>query len=143
MGWENFFQEPFSKLCAKYDVDVNHRQLNLSKETFSAVDHSVALVARHPEDPKQVLVFLAANRIQALTGLARKLPHYGKYSYLVFSGSEPKNLRKGQWPVTDSPLSVTFQDSESSQNLVPLPQQKALMDRGLFFPEERKKRYKP
>jgi hypothetical protein len=43
---------------------------------------------------------------EAIVGLARKLPHYGKYSYLVFTGSAPDIRDKGQWPVSDSPLMV-------------------------------------
>jgi len=33
------------------------------------------------------------------------LPHYRKYSYLAFEGDEPNNVAKGQWEVTDSPMS--------------------------------------
>ncbi len=41
---------------------------------------------------------------EALSSLSRRLPHYGKYSYLAFS--EGTNIRKGWWPVTSSPLRV-------------------------------------
>ena len=44
--------------------------------------------------------------IAAFPGLGRKLPHYGKYSYLGFEGDEPVNTVKGQWPGADSPLRV-------------------------------------
>src|SRR5262249_42000826 len=36
--------------------------------------------------------------------LARKLPHYGKYSWLVFAGDEATNEATGEWPVGDTPL---------------------------------------
>jgi hypothetical protein len=36
--------------------------------------------------------------------VARKLSHYGKYSYLAFD--QATNLLKGTWPVTRSPLRV-------------------------------------
>ena len=48
--------------------------------------------------------WIGADRQDALAGLARKLPHYGKYSYLAFAGSEPSNVAKGQWPTLTSPL---------------------------------------
>lgn len=38
--------------------------------------------------------------------LLRKLPHYGKYSYLVFDSNSGENLAKGQWEVTNSPLTL-------------------------------------
>jgi hypothetical protein len=47
-----------------------------------------------------------ADRLAALPGLGRKLPHYGKYSYLAFAGDEPANDLKGQWTAADSPLRV-------------------------------------
>jgi hypothetical protein len=37
-----------------------------------------------------------------IEALGRKLPHYGGYSYLVFDGE--KNVNKGSWSVTNSPL---------------------------------------
>lgn len=40
--------------------------------------------------------------------LLAKLPHYGKYSYLVFNSVSGENVAKGQWEVTDSPLVVNF-----------------------------------
>lgn len=38
--------------------------------------------------------------------VARKIPHYGKYSYLGFD--QATNIIKATWPVTDSPLRVTW-----------------------------------
>jgi hypothetical protein len=38
---------------------------------------------------------------------ARKITHYGKYSYLVFR--EGKNEIKGTWPITDSPLTYMWE----------------------------------
>ena len=45
---------------------------------------------------------VCADNPAALAGLARKLPHYGKYSYVAFKGDEPTNDAKGQWPVLGS-----------------------------------------
>ena len=49
---------------------------------------------------------IAVDDTAAVAGLARKLPHYGAYGYLLFEGSEPRNVMKGQWPSTGSPLTV-------------------------------------
>jgi hypothetical protein len=64
------------------------------------------MVARHPADREQALAWLAWDNGQALPRLARKLRHYGKYSYLAFIGEAAANVFKGQWPVTGSPLNV-------------------------------------
>jgi len=37
-----------------------------------------------------------------------KLPHYGKYSYLVFDSTNGENVAKGQWEVKNSPLTLDF-----------------------------------
>jgi hypothetical protein len=40
------------------------------------------------------MMFIAADLPGALSGLSRKLPHYHKYSYLVFEGAEPANAQR-------------------------------------------------
>ncbi|MCI0650505.1 MAG: M28 family peptidase [Planctomycetes bacterium] len=65
---------------------------------------SFAFALAHPRDPDAAIGWLGSDAAAALPGLARKLPHYGRYSYLVFEGDEPKNVAKGQWQVIDSPL---------------------------------------
>jgi len=50
--------------------------------------------------------FISRDPAQAKT-VARKIPHYGKYSYLLFEGSV--NRLKGIWDTRDSPLKVIFQ----------------------------------
>jgi len=87
--------------------------INLKEGVFDTAQHSIVLTARrHNADP-HAMVWLAADRPQAIPGLGRKLPHYRKYSYLVFEGGEPSNLIKGQWPLLDSPMSVALGEAES------------------------------
>jgi alcohol dehydrogenase len=56
-----------------------------------------------------------------LPGLARKLPHYGKYSYLGFTGDNPDNQLKGNWQVTNSPMQVSFDSEAVLQPVEPRP----------------------
>ena len=67
----------------------------------------------------QALGWLAAGETATLPGLARKVPHYGKYGYLVFTGTAPDNQLKGQWPPNDSPLIHWFGDRRPIQPSVP------------------------
>jgi hypothetical protein len=69
-------------------------------------------MARQPDAPSRALGWLAADSAAALRGLGRKLPHYGRYSYLAFTGTQPNNVLKGQWPVVDSLLSVSVEQSD-------------------------------
>ena len=77
------------------------------------------LAVRHPVDPVLALAWIATDRVAALPGLGRKLPHYGKYSYLGFEGDEPTNVAKGEWPLTGSPLSVPVRQPDGRTINVP------------------------
>lgn len=54
------------------------------------------------------IVLLNASTATSLNNLLKKLPHYSKYSYVVFNSARGDNMAKGQWDVTDSPLMTTF-----------------------------------
>ena len=58
-------------------------------------DHSLVLVARAESDPADALGWVAAEPVEAIPGLARKLPHYTRYSYLGFKGSGTRERRQG------------------------------------------------
>ena len=56
-----------------------------------------------PAQPWTLVDVAAADGIATV---GRKIPHYGKYSYLLFEGG--KNVAKGSWDVKSSPLRATF-----------------------------------
>ena len=62
----------------------------------------------NPRNPEKAVGWIAIDRAEAFPGMGRKLPHYGKYSYLAFEGDEPTNFHKGQNATTDSPLVAEF-----------------------------------
>jgi hypothetical protein len=66
--------------------------------------HSAVIVRRHPGNAGKAIGWVVVDPLEAAPGLARKLPHYGKYSYLGFAGAEPANDVKGEWTAADSPL---------------------------------------
>lgn len=66
-------------------------------------DRSLAMVAAG-SDPTVTVGLVAADPPAAIPGLARKLPHYGRYATLVFTGPEPTNTTKGTVRAGASPL---------------------------------------
>ena len=82
-------------------------------------DLSFAFALRHPADPELCLGWVGSGTAAALPGLARKLPHYGKYSYLRFEGDEPTNTLKGQWSAEASPLVWTAPGMRVERGLLP------------------------
>lgn len=80
--------------------------LSFDGEKLARANHSAVVVVRHPGNAEKAIGWIAADPLAALPGLGRKLPHYGKYSYLGFEGAEPANMLKGEWAASDSPLFV-------------------------------------
>ncbi len=54
----------------------------------------------------QQLIMLFAKKPDAVRMLARKLPHYGRYSYILLDNMTGRNVAKGQWRMTDSPMTL-------------------------------------
>ena len=75
-------------------------------------DHSAVLVKRHPDNAGKAIGWIIVDPGKAFAGLGGKLPHYGKYSYLGFTGQEPVNSVKGIWAATDSPLRVDLRPED-------------------------------
>ncbi|MGB5180345.1 MAG: M20/M25/M40 family metallo-hydrolase [Gammaproteobacteria bacterium] len=129
-GWQNRLRPQLNAALEGYDFVASGDSVRIAGTMLSAATHSLVLLARQPQAPDQALGWLAADSAAALPGLGRKLPHYGRYSYLGFSGMEPDNVLKGQWPVVDSPLSVRVQQDDGtavSFNPASLAPRKALV----------------
>ncbi|HPY39281.1 MAG TPA: hypothetical protein PLM98_02085, partial [Thiolinea sp.] len=78
----------------------------LNSVNYTCGLHSLALSLNAG---KQQLVLLDATTPAALQQLINKLPHYGKYSYVLFNSATGENVAKGQWDVSDSPLTLQFE----------------------------------
>jgi aminopeptidase N len=115
LGWETAFRALLSRALAGYDVDIGQDQVRIGDDIVRRGEHALVIVARHPQNPDLALVWVAADNPAALPGLGRKLPHYGKYSYLAFTGDEPVNRLKGQWPVTGSPMSIRVVQDDGAE----------------------------
>ncbi len=102
LGWESRWLDRFAEQAQGFTLDPARRQLRLpGADGLDGTEVSPVLTTWHQGQP---LAWLAASDPAAIPGLARKLPHYGKYSFLVFTGSAPDNQIKGQWPAGDSDL---------------------------------------
>ena len=139
-GMENKFSGVIKKALKDYNSEINSDAVTLGKTSFPITNNSFIVSVRHPENPNNVLVYLSTENKDAVPGLARKLPHYGKYSYLVFEGNEPANIGKGEWGSVNSPLTakVVTQGEKSSTEVLPdLPRRKALAMLTPVFSSER------
>lgn len=71
--------------------------------------HSAVAVISNPANAENALGYFNAVSDIAIASLARKLPHYGKYSYLGFKSDKAENNLKGVFNVKDNPLFYTFE----------------------------------
>ena len=101
--------------------------------------HTTVVTLRHPRNVEKAVGWIVVDPPAAFAGVARKLPHYGRYSYLGFEGDEPVNTVKGEWPATDSPLRVDLRPRESRGVALPpsgVPAERPLIDLPPVFSEQ-------
>ncbi|PLX42447.1 MAG: hypothetical protein C0609_09430, partial [Deltaproteobacteria bacterium] len=108
MGWENLFREKFEAEAAPYALTLREEESDMGYATVPREGHSIVVTAKRSDDSASYIALLAADSTLPMEGLARKLPHYHKYSYLGFEGGEPVNIAKGRWPAVGSPLTHYF-----------------------------------
>jgi hypothetical protein len=104
LGSRNGWRRALLPTLAEHGASLDDGEIRVEDVRIPQEGHSFTFVVRHPGRADLALAWLGADPASALPGLARKLPHYGKYSYLVFSGEEPVNVAKGVWGAAASPL---------------------------------------
>ena len=124
LGKDNPFVPVVGSALAASGVAWEPDQIRLAGGEVSFENRSTVLVGRHPANPDLALGWIHIDELVAMSGLIEKLPHYGKYSYLSFTGGEPTNDVKGIWASADSPLRWVKPALDSSvawESLIPPP----------------------
>ena len=88
-------------MLQKQRFKVNGKDYDRPSDSFFGIFRSSA------QEERVVALFLPLSEKHA-DDVARKITHYGTYSYLVFR--EGRNESKGTWPVTDSPLVYQWEE---------------------------------
>ena len=109
-GADNRFAPVVADALKPYGASLDATGLRTTTNAYEAAGRSLVAVARHPNSPDSVVIYVSASSAAAANALASKLPHYGKYSWLVFAGDAATNEATGEWPIGDTPL---------ARNLVP------------------------
>ncbi|MBL7059983.1 MAG: hypothetical protein ISS10_03170, partial [Candidatus Marinimicrobia bacterium] len=82
-------------------INITDENIVIAGKAYPRIGHTFILTGQDWDGYKNVLILFSTD-YESLPRIGRLVPHYGKYSYLVFNGT--KNVGKGQWKVTDSPL---------------------------------------
>ncbi|MCP5104559.1 MAG: M28 family peptidase, partial [bacterium] len=117
LGWENTHKDAVKTGITGFPAAFHPDALTIDKKKLSVGANSIVLAVKNAKNPSQVVVLLTTDRTAALPGLGRKLPHYGKYSYLAFEGDEPANSLKGLWPAVNSPMSVSLDPAKPLEGI--------------------------
>lgn len=112
LGWDNRFIGDLATLLTTQRADLASDGVNLPERSMQRDRHNVVLVGRRAGNPDLALAWLGADDPRAIMQLARRLPHYGRFSYLGFGGDANENLLQGQWPITDSPLALDVHETD-------------------------------
>ncbi len=111
---------------------IEKEALRIDGQALAFSAHTFATITRHPASADKVVGWITVDPIEATAGLGRKLPHYGKYSYVGFEGTEPANMLSGEWKQADSPMRVDLRPMVGAADapVKPLPPDpaKALAD---------------
>ncbi len=126
LGWENRLRPAVAEALAPHGAVLGEHDLREGKLVLARADRAVVAAARSPVDPAQVVAFVGVDRAAALPGLARKLPHYGKYGLLAFEGDEPVNVAKETWTALASPMAVGLATGGILPERAPFPPRAAL-----------------
>ncbi len=115
-------------LVGKFLLDADQQPMSLQDQTLQIDNREIALAENSfvlTNHKTTTIGWLHSHSIAALPGLMRKIPHYGKYSYLAFTGDNPDNILKGLWPLNRSSLNIRLVGDTPGQNI---PEHRPLSD---------------
>jgi len=135
-GAGNKFAPVVTEALKGYGASLDTTGLRTTSTKYESAGRSLVVGVRHPSNPDSVVIQVSASSAAAADALARKLPHYGKYSWLVFAGDEANNEASGEWPVGDTPLARNLTPQARPIKLTP---RKALAEVRPQFDIERMK----
>jgi predicted metalloprotease with PDZ domain len=111
LGFDNKHKHLIEKQLAEYSYTIGGKNININNKTYPIKNNVYVFSVYHPEDNHKQICLINIENEKSISGLIRKLPHYGKYSYLGFTDDAPDNILKGTLPVINSPLSINYENN--------------------------------
>jgi aminopeptidase N len=127
LGWNNAHLDALAQALSGDGVVFTSGGLSYGTDSYERKTACLVMAARNAGDAGTSIGFIGCDNPEAMAALGRKIPHYGKYGFLVFTGDEAVNLRKDEWRVHSSPLSVVF-DSRRARFPPELPPRPSLSE---------------
>lgn len=106
-GAENLLARDFEQDLAAYGAAFGLDTVTLDGRRFARDGHTFVFAAYNPANPARSGALVVSGNTDKLRLLAAKLPHYGKYSWLVFD-RDMTSVASGIWTVSSSPLAAAL-----------------------------------
>ena len=133
-GAENRLAAGFEKGLEGYGARFTPDSVLIDNRSFPRAEHTFVFAAFNPSDPAFSGALVASGSPDKLRLLASKLPHYGKYSWLVFD-KDMNSLASGIWRAARSPLGVDLAGTPVAGG--PYPARRPLADLPSVFSKKR------
>lgn len=104
-GGENRFTPAFEKALGRFGAAVSGDFVTIDSRRFPRAGHTFVFASFNPQTPAFSGALVLSGNTEKLPLLAAKLPHYGKYSWLVFDEGM-SSVASGIWRISSSPLTV-------------------------------------
>ncbi len=112
LGKNNKLSREIRPWLEKQGIGFLAKGMQIDGKEFSWKNHSFVFTLPHPKDSSQSLTWVITDVPKSIPGLIRKLPHYGKFGYMVFSGKEPTNQIRNTWPANREGLQFIFEKGD-------------------------------
>ena len=112
-GRENRFSSDINTSLADRNIHLSKSDINWAGQSYSLDEYSLAVSINNGRNPtKQTIGQISSQTPETLKILARKLPHYGRYSYTLFQGDDVVNIAKEQWFADITPLVIKLVEGD-------------------------------
>ena len=118
IGFSNKFADGINQQLLANNSGIEADSVNFDGKKIAKKGNGFVFTLFDKNDINKQTIFIGFDNEKAIPGYVRKLPHYGKYSFLAFTGDEPTNIAKGQWAVLHSPLVKIFDKSGEKMSLI-------------------------
>jgi len=109
--FEAILDDNSARFSAKIYLGVLPKEQKIDACETITENNALVWAFRHDDDSHGLVIF--SENIEQLSPLARKLPHYGKYGYLIFENG--KNIAKGNHETENSPLILNVEHRKKSE----------------------------
>jgi aminopeptidase N len=98
--------DALEEILRETDVRLGEGAVSVAGTEFDIAGRTFICTLRNPHDEDSIVAVVISEDTEPLPSILRKLPHYGRNSYLIFEGDTA--IERGVWETEGSPLRADF-----------------------------------